>query len=251
MGGQFEPKSCDLVLAPGLVSIQLWQEIAPVLKYERELGSTGHRSGFERPQVNVFLTARGDPDPYDALQTLSSALPLSNVHTFRLKSIGCDLAVRSLSALQAVEDLMYVCTRPLKSLRTISKPEGGDPPPTPFSFPVLRHLTLRSAEWHKHGKLCLKPFSDPSLGPFIDAIVDARRAMGVPLQELHLQSVCNLDESQDLEWFKDVLKSVAIFSWDTKRRSRCYTPVSCDRCFRRTRDRAVGSDEGSDEDSEG
>ena len=250
MGSQFKPKSCDLVLAPGLVIIQLWQEMTPVLKYAEEICSAEHRSGLQRPQVNVFLTARGDPDPYDALQTLSSALPLSNIRTLRLKNTGCDLGVHSLSTLQAVEDLMYVCTRPLKFLRTISKPEGCDPPPTPSSFPALRHLTLRDAEWHKHGKLCLKPFSDPPLGPFIDAVVDARRAMGVPLQELHLQSVCNLDESQDLEWFKDAPKSVAIFSWDTKRRSRYYPSVPCDRCQRRMCGWTVGSDEESDGDLE-
>ena len=249
MGHRFAPKSCNLRLSPGAISIELWQDMAPVLDYSTGYPAYKNHGGLDRPQVTLFFDLRECLGPRDALKAIS-ALPLLNIHALRLDNFGCDLSLRSLSTLQAVEDLMYICAQPLKFLRAISTPKGGDHPAALLLLPALRHLTLRDAQWHRHGALCLKPFSDPPLGQQIDAAVDARRAMGVPLRELHLQGVCNLDESQDLEWFKDAPKRMPIFTWDAERRDRSDWKIPCTKCRKEVDGRAVSSDEGSDEDSE-
>ena len=229
LGSAFAPQSASLQLDHTALLVRLWRAAPPLPAWKRSWGyDTKVPCEPERPAVALDIDALDVPLPPDLLPTLVSALPLSAMRMLRLWDGEAAHSVRPLAALCNVEALLYVCARPLELLGGLSGPSK------PLLLPVLRHLTLRHAKWHVHGERCLTPYADPPLGEDIEAMLAARKKMGAPLEELHLQGLRRVDKTRDLPWLEEAKKDVGLFQWDTERWECSRPPYPCLDCAQRS-----------------
>ena len=232
LGDCFEPKACNILLDHTRMAVQLWQDASPMFKDAWGFGSEERRKPSERPNVTIDFDNLKRRLPSDMLQTVVSALPLSDIRILRFWDPEEDRSMRPLHALPAVEALLYICPRPLDLLHELSS--------TPALFPDLRHLTLRSAKWHAHGEKCLEPYSDPPLSTHLDTMLAARAETGVSLQELHLQILREIGGVKEMYWLWDSgrRKDVGCFKWEEQKWRDSYPCKSCGKRSTRLREEA-------------
>lgn len=89
------------------------------------------------------------------------------------------------SAFPSITDLLYVQPAPQSLLRHLAQR-------SPPVFPRLKTLTLRAVYWHDHGPQCLPEMQALTRQADIEAMLDARRAMGRPLAALRLERLRNV-----------------------------------------------------------
>ena len=161
----------------------------------------------------------------DIISNLVSSPLLSNVRSLSIWNDGrrmrCPKRVSVLSPLHLVEELTYTEGYHVTLLYMLA---ARTPDSTlPLMFPALTTLTLRRTEWQHFNTPCVHSLL---LSQDVDDMLNARKALGVPLQELYLREVQNIGPKMDDSWLKTPRSDLRVFDWDGR-----YTDAPDSMCF--------------------
>ena len=155
----------------------------------------------------------------DTVSTLVSTPLLSNIRTLSISndyhSIECPMDLSVLSPLCLIEELTYADDNHIRLLDMLSKRTPDSI--APLMFPALTTLTLRRSVWQQFNLGC---GHFPLLSEDIDDMLDMRKLLGVPLQELYLRELRNTRPVMgSIRSVIDDIRSVVDDSWLTTPRN--------------------------------
>ncbi|EKM54883.1 uncharacterized protein PHACADRAFT_259049 [Phanerochaete carnosa HHB-10118-sp] len=214
IGGSRQPEALRLSIRYNSIHLTLWLSGDSRCRYVEPYNQVGGDEGHANGNPIVDLRFAYCPPAHFNQVFRAGFFSLSGLTALDVK--GGDLLDDTTWA------LLYGCTKlQYLSISMGDQYSGYDYRPllsglldSPALFPDLRVLHLRAAQWHVHHRQCWPPYSDKPFSVLLVRLIDARRAMGRPIEELDFPGVVHVDYDNDLVWLKAMArKQHPKFSW--------------------------------------